>query len=338
MFQRRGRQHRIADPVRRNEENPCHSRHGISPGDARAKRGRRLGAATARPHLLPMTSALIPLPRAVIELAGEDAAAFLDGLVTQSVADRPVGSCVYAGLLTPRGKLIADFFMWRRGEDQFWLDADQAAGAALIKRFMLYKLRAKVTVTDLSTEHGVYAALGLAQPSIIPTMQARDPRMPDGELGARFIAQANGPWRDDAAIYEALRLAAGAPDLARDAGPEELFALEALFEELNGVDFHKGCFVGQENVSRMKRRTTTRKKLCPIAFEGYPPAFGAPITAGAAQLGDVRTGRPGRALALIRLDRALEAQEKGETMMAGDRPVQLDPPPWLILPLNKEET
>jgi folate-binding Fe-S cluster repair protein YgfZ len=115
-----------------------------------------------------------------------------------------------------------------------------------------------------------------------------------------------------------------------------LFALEALFEELNGVDFHKGCFVGQENVSRMKRRATTRKKLCPIGFAGEAPAPGTPITAGAAVQGDVRTGLAGRALALIRLDRAQEALDKGETLLAGDRPVRLDPPPWLIMPTDKD--
>jgi folate-binding protein YgfZ len=284
-----------------------------------------------------MQSALIPLPRVVIGVTGEDAAAFLDALVTQRVGDRPVGSCSYAGLLTPQGKLIADFFIWRPGIDAFWLDVDQGAAAALIKRLTLYKLRAKIEVADLRATHGVYAALGMAQPSETPTLIAIDPRMPDGGLGHRFVARASGPWNDELAIYQGHGLKSGVPDLAADAQPEELFALEALFEELNGVDFHKGCFVGQENVSRMKRRATTRKKLCPITFQGEPPAPATPISAGDAVLGDVRTGGAGRAFALIRLDRALEALDKGEILMAGDLPVRLDPPPWLLMPSAKEQ-
>jgi folate-binding Fe-S cluster repair protein YgfZ len=108
-----------------------------------------------------------------------------------------------------------------------------------------------------------------------------------------------------------------------------VFALEALLEELNGVDFQKGCFVGQENVSRMKRRATTRKKFCPISFDGEAPAFGAPILAGDVEVGAVRGGMPGRAIALLRLDRAIEA---AALLHVANRPVRLDPPPWLMLP------
>jgi tRNA-modifying protein YgfZ len=284
-----------------------------------------------------MQSALIPLPRAVIAVSGPAAPDFLDSLLTQSVAHRPVGSCVYAGLLTPQGKVIADFFVWRRGPAEFLIDVDHKHAANLLKRLSMYKLRAEVTINDESETLGVYAATGLAQPSMTPTMTATDPRFPDGALGLRFLAQANSRWKDDPAIYENARLSRGAPDLTRDAEPEEVFALEALFEELHGVDFHKGCFVGQENVSRMKRRATTRKKFCPIAFDGPPPAFRAAITAGEVELGTVRTGMTGRALALIRLDRAQEAQEKGATLLADGRPIRLDPPAWLILPASKED-
>jgi tRNA-modifying protein YgfZ len=110
-----------------------------------------------------------------------------------------------------------------------------------------------------------------------------------------------------------------------------------LLDELHGVDFHKGCFPGQENVSRMKRRATTRKKFCRIAFDGAAPAPGAMITAGAAELGTVRASLPSCALALIRLDRALEAGNKGVSLMAGELPVRLDPPDWLILPASEGE-
>jgi folate-binding protein YgfZ len=134
---------------------------------------------------------------------------------------------------------------------------------------------------------------------------------------------------DGDAEYNARRIALGVPDLARDAVVEEVFALEALLEELNGVDFQKGCFVGQENVSRMKRRATTRKKFCPIVFAGPAPAPGTPLMSGAAEMGSVRSGAEGRAIALVRLDRALAATAP---LTADGRPVRLDPPPWLILP------
>jgi len=152
-----------------------------------------------------------------------------------------------------------------------------------------------------------------------------DPRL--AALGWRKLSSESAV--DGDGHYDAHRLALGVPDLARDALPDEVFGLEALLEELNGVDFKKGCFVGQENVSRMKRRATTRKKFCPIAFEGAAPSYGAAITAGAAELGFVRTGAEGRALALLRLDRALAASEP---LIAEGRLVRLAPPDWLALP------
>jgi folate-binding Fe-S cluster repair protein YgfZ len=105
---------------------------------------------------------------------------------------------------------------------------------------------------------------------------------------------------------------------------------------LNGVAFDKGCFVGQENVSRMKRRATTRKKFCPIVFEGEAPAYGTAIKAGEAEIGTVRTGMNGRAIALLRLDRALDARAAGTPLTADHRDIRLDPPPWLILPQRED--
>ena len=106
-----------------------------------------------------------------------------------------------------------------------------------------------------------------------------------------------------------------------------MFALEALLEELHGVDFQKGCFVGQENVSRMKRRATTRRKFCPVVFEGEALAVGTPILVGDVEIGSVRTGAAGCAMALLRLDRT-----QGAVLSAASREVRLDPPPWLIFP------
>lgn len=251
-----------------------------------------------------------PSPCALLSVTGPDALKFLDDLVTQDLAPLATGACAYAGLLTAQGKLIADFFVWRL-EAGFLLDVAAARAADLEKRLKLYKLRAAVAIGPAGAPEGLTAL----DPRL-PTLGARRPGDPGPALSAR--------------------LALGVPDLAVDAAPEEVFALEALFEELNGVSFSKGCFVGQENVSRMKRRATTRKKFCPVNFEGDPPPFGAVVTAGAAELGAVRSAIPGRALALLRLDRALEALEKGQTLMVDGRAVRLDPPAWLLLPTEKD--
>jgi folate-binding protein YgfZ len=196
----------------------------------------------------------------------------------------------------------------------------------------MYKLRAQVSVSDASD------ALGIVWSSDAFDGSAGDPRFADGRLGYRSLAMAGqaNALPDGAAAFDALRIAVGVPDLAHDAQSEEVFAGEALLEELHGVDFEKGCFVGQENVSRMKRRATTRKKFCPIEFEGPAPPFGAAITAGDAEIGTVRTGVDDRAIALLRLDRAGEASENGVALAASGREVRLDPPPWLILPSREQ--
>ena len=270
--------------------------------------------------------ALYALPRSVLRVAGEEAGAFLDALVTNDVSRATPEAPVYAGLLSPQGKVIADFIACRAGDDALFLDVSRDRAPDLLRRLSLYKLRKRVEIADVSAHWTVLVQTD-AQAGLTP-----DARRPDGAIGARYLSEAAPAASDPIADYEALRIAAGVPDLAVDAKPEEVFALEALFEELHGVDFQKGCFIGQENVSRMKRRATTRKKFCRIAFEGPAPAFGTPISAGPAQIGDVRSGIDGRAIAFVRLDRAREADEKSTPLMAGDVHVRLDPPAWLILP------
>lgn len=267
----------------------------------------------------------IVLDRTILRLSGPDARGFLDNLVTNDLGRLDSAPCVYAGLLSPQGKVQADMIVWADGPADLILEADPVRGPELLRRLLMFKLRAAVEIADASAELCAEAALEAAEGF------APDPRLP--ALGGRRVrARTAADTPGDATALETRRIALGVPDLARDAGAEEVFALEALFEELHGVDFKKGCFVGQENVSRMKRRATTRKKFCPIAFEGDAPAFGEPISAGAAEIGAVRTSANGRALALVRLDRAREAQDKGETLMAAGRAVRLDPPDWLLLP------
>lgn len=264
--------------------------------------------------------------RSVLRVAGEEAGAFLDALLTNDVSAATPAQPVYAALLTPQGKLIADAIAHRGEDDALLLDVARDRAGDLLRRLTLFRLRRKIELADVSDTLRVEIHTD-AQTGLPP-----DPRRPDGALGARILTATPTHAAAPFAEYEAFRIAAGFPDPALDAQPEEVFALEALLEELNGVDFQKGCFVGQENVSRMKRRATTRRKFCRVAFEGDAPAFGTPVVAGPVTLGEIRSGIAGRAIALLRLDRALEAAEAGTPLLAGDKPVRLDPPDWLILP------
>ncbi len=264
--------------------------------------------------------------RSILRVAGDDAGAFLDALVTNDVSAASTERSVYAALLSPQGKLITDMVAHRALDGALLLDVPRDRAQDLLARLTTYRLRRKIELADVSDTHSVvvqtHGQAGFTA----------DPRSPDGKLGARFIAAAAPASVDLLTDYDAMRIKAGVPDPAVDAGVEEVFALEALLEELYGVDFQKGCFIGQENVSRMKRRATTRKKFCRIAFEGAAPAYGAPVTAGAVMLGDVRSATTGRAIALLRLDRAREVMDAGASLQAGETHVRLDPPAWLLMP------
>jgi len=262
--------------------------------------------------------------RSVLRVSGEEAGPFMDALLTNDVSAADIGRSVYAALLTAQGKLIADVFAYRGADGALLLDLPRAQAGDLLRRLTMFRLRRKVTLEDVSDTHTVVIGMEGQGPA--------DPRRPDGSLGDRFLADAPPPHPDAIAAYEALRVAAGVPDPGVDAAPEEVFALEALLEELHGVDFQKGCFIGQENVSRMKRRATTRRKFCRVAFDGPAPPYGTPVTAGPATLGDVRSGIDGCAIALLRLDRAHEAMDAGTPLLVGDTPVRLDPPAWLLMP------
>jgi folate-binding protein YgfZ len=307
------------------------SKEGISaPLGAKPVNAKSTGlrALTAQPKCAAMDTGLFRLNRTLIRVSGPDAAGFLDNLLTQDVQKLAGAGVQYAALLTPQGKVIADMLLWAAAEGGVIIECDPTRGADLLRRLGMYKLRAQVTLEDVSE------TLSICYSQKPFTNAHPDPRFPDGALGWRAIIQSQEAkhLKDGADTYDAHRITLGAPDLARDAQIDEVFAGEALLDELNGVDFQKGCFVGQENVSRMKRRATTRKKFCPVVFDGPAPAPGTPVRAGAAELGSLRSAAGGRGLALIRLDRAFAANADGAVLEAGGQPLRLDPPPWLILP------
>jgi folate-binding protein YgfZ len=267
--------------------------------------------------------------RALIAIEGEEAQAYLNALLTQAIAAPDQRRAQYAAMLSPQGKVAFDAFVIGRGEQGYWLDVAQSRAELALQRLKLFALRRKVTIS-LDPSAAVTCAPAL-QPG--ETVQFSDPRLPGDALGVRiyrpFAGQTEPGWAPD-------RISLGVPDLSIDLAPDEAFGLEALLEELSGVDFHKGCFPGQENISRMKRRATTRRKFCRIRIDGPPPPFGAAILAGEAQLGEVRSGQDGAALALIRLDRAREAIAAGLGLTCEGRAIALDAPDWLIWPAGEE--
>ncbi len=229
--------------------------------------------------------------RAVVALTGPEARSFLQGLVTNDVTTLAPGKPVYAALLSAQGKILFDFLLHDAG-DALLIDCVAGARPALIKRLSLYKLRAKLEIVPRDD-----LAVVLEGPS--------DPR--HAALPPRALQPVSGTPADTA--YHAARLALGIPEGA-DFGSERIFALDAGLDELHGVAFDKGCYVGQELTARMKHRGTDRKRLLLVAsLDGTPlPAPGTPVQAGAMDLGAITAGYGGRGFALIRLDRLGEAQ------------------------------
>lgn len=237
--------------------------------------------------------ALLP-GRALIVLSGEDWRSFLQGLITQDVETLAVGEARFAALLTPQGKLMYDMFVVARPEG-CWLEVEAERREALIQRLTMYRLRAKVQIA--ADDAAVSVAWGAAAPAEGDWIT--DPRLP--ALGRRGYG-AQLPVTDDAEDYDLHRLELGVPGPA-DWGFEETYPIEANFDLLGGIDFKKGCFIGQETTSRMKRRGQIKTRMLPISFEGEGPAPGAEILAGTLRAGEVLSGADGRAIASLRLDR-----------------------------------
>jgi len=250
--------------------------------------------------------------RALIAVSGDDWRSFLQGLITQDVDTLAEGEARFAALLTPQGRLMFDLFVVGRA-DGAWLDVQAAQRDALILRLTMYRLRAKVQIA--ADDAPVLAAFG-ADPG--PGWIA-DPRLPAlGWRGYGLAAAANA----DEAAYDAHRLALGVPGPADWAG-ETTYPIEANFDLLNGIDFKKGCFVGQETTSRMKRRGQIKSRMLPVAFEGQAPGAGTEVLNGELRAGEVLSGGDGRAIALVRLDRI------GGELTADGRPVRAERPEWL---------
>ena len=266
-----------------------------------------------REHDIAAMPAVQLLNRAALRVEGPDAHVFLNGLLTQEVETLACGELRYGALLTPQGRLVLDLFLL--GEAQgVLIDVDASVRDALFAKLRMHRLRAKCEITAL--EAPVAAAWG-AKPEA--GGWTADPRLP--AAGWRGYDLAIDAGADDAA-YDEHRFALGLPDAVRDGLADKAYATEADLDLLNGVDFKKGCFVGQETTSRMKRRGGIRSRVLPLETEGA--AAGDEVLAGELRAGEVMAVRGGRALALVRLDRI-----SGVPLSIGGRPARLDSPDWL---------
>jgi len=288
--------------------------------------------------------------RVVIAVGGEDAADFLQGLVSNDVNRAGPERALYAALLTPQGKFLFDFFVTELS-GQLHLDCEAARAEALIKRLTMFKLHSKVTLgvadftvaaafgTDVQASFSLGAEPGSAMPFAGGGAYV-DPRLAD--MGVRLIL-APGGARDalqDLALtaaapgaYDALRLSHGLPDGSRDMDIDKSTLLECGFEELHGVDFNKGCYMGQELTARTKYRGLVKRRLFPVKIKGPLPEPGAPVALRGAEAGTIKSGAGGQAIALLRLKAIIDSRASGSPLTSGDATVIPIEPDWMGAPL-----
>ena len=267
--------------------------------------------------------------RGVVAVRGLDAAKFLNDLVTSDVPEA-AGRAAFGALLTPQGKILFDFIVFRDG-DGFVFDLPKAAVADFVRRLGFYRLRAKVEIADLSNEREVVVAWGGDATPILDGSVAADPRL--AALGFRAIVPAGADMAADyteasVADYDAHRIALGVPEGGIDFAFGEPYPHDTDMDQLAGVDFAKGCYVGQEVVSRMQHRGTARRRFVRVSAGAALPDIGTPVTADAKAIGTLGSSAGGTGLALVRLDRAKDAIDHGVAIIAGNAALTLTLPNW----------
>jgi len=275
--------------------------------------------------------------RSVIAVSGDDRVEFLQGLISNDTTKVASGRAVWAALLTPQGRFLNDMFVADGATDTLLLDTERERAPALAKKLTLYKLRSKVTVEDRSAAMEVAVVFGAGAEKALQidgAVSFIDPRL--AELGVRVLApagkaaallSARGITAAPLDDYDALRLSLGVPDGSRDLPVEKALLLESGFDELNGVDWKKGCYMGQELTARTKYRGLVKKRLFPVSVQGALPAPGTSVYLAGKEVGELRSGSGRRALALLQT----EAARGPGPLTAGG--VQVVPviPPWMRL-------
>lgn len=290
-----------------------------------------------------MKSAFLP-DRGVIKVAGEDARNFLNGLVTTDVDRLKPGLGRFGALLTPQGKIIVDFLITEVPAGHgggFLIDCPKALADGLATKLKFYKLRAKVTVDNLSNDLGVLAAWN-GQLAAQPDLAFADPR--NAELGTRILIPEDlkqklsdliGAELVDAVDYEAHRIALGVPRGGLDFMYGDAFPHETNMDRLAGVDFDKGCYVGQEVVSRMQHRGTARTRSVKVLFEDSSPEAGVSVMAGDKSVGTMGSSAQGKGIALVRIDRVADALDAGQPLTAGGLALKLAEPDVVRIPAKQ---
>jgi len=283
-----------------------------------------------------MKAALLP-DRGVVKVVGDDARGFLHGLVSADILELTPGAARFGALLSPQGKIIVDFIVVEavaRDGDGFFLDLPRPLAQLLVNKLNVYRLRSRVIIEDLSETLGVLAAWD-GEGSTLSGLAYRDPRLPD--LGLRVmlprhraadVAAGLGAALVDATEYEAHRIALGIPKGGADFRYGDAFPHESDMDLLGGIDFAKGCYVGQEVVSRMEHRGIARTRTVPVFYDGPAPEHGVTVTAGERQVGTMGSAFGGRGLALLRLDRVAEASSRNEPLIAGGVAIRPAKPDW----------
>lgn len=288
-----------------------------------------------------MKSAFLP-DRSVVKVAGEDARNFLNGLITTDLYRLKPGLGRFGALLTPQGKIIVDFLITEVPAGHgggFLIDCPKALAEGLATKLKFYKLRAKVTVENLDL--GVLAAWD-GQPAAQPDLAFADPR--NDALGTRILipedlkqklSELIGAELVDAAEYEAHRIALGVPRGGLDFMYSDAFPHETNMDRLAGVDFDKGCYVGQEVVSRMQHRGTARTRSVKVLLDDLSPEAGVSVMAGDKPVGTMGSSAQGKGIALVRIDRVADALDAGQPLTAGGLAVRLAEPDVVRIPLKQ---
>ncbi len=288
--------------------------------------------------------------RAFLRLEGPEARSFIQGLISNDIDKVTEETAIYAALLTPQGKFLFDFLILQDA-DALLFDCEAARAETLRKRLTMYKMRAAVTITDVTDKWSAYALFPAEalEPGRVERdqecLRLTDPRL--AALGQRLLVPEGRPLPSTAASapegsledYTRHCLTLGVPVGGRDILPEVSFLLESNVEELHGVDFRKGCYVGQELTARTKHRGSVRKRILPLdlAIGAGVPDQGTPVQAGGKDIGTVTSGlaldgERVRVLALIRVDRLRDAQAAGQDLSIGGQPAIIHIPDWVVLP------
>jgi hypothetical protein len=301
---------------------------------------RAQGVAMTQPIAVPLTH------RGVLEVGGADARDFLQGITSNDVHQIGDEHTIWTGFLTPQGKFQHEFFAAKSPADTLWLDCEAERRDHLLKRLKVFKLRADVHLTERD-DLAVYALLGVRALGALdlPALEGYtrafgggvafvEPRL--GTLGGRAVLPADSAPKalesagfafGDLADYDAARMELGIPDGSRDLEPERATLMESGFDELHGISWDKGCFMGQELTARMKYRGLAKKRLVPVRIEGPTPEPGTQVQRGKKVAGTVRSAVDGIGLAQLKLDQ-IDAGEDAEPLLAGESTLTPQKPAW----------